>query len=132
MEFCNPDEADERALNIARAVFETLAPNVQERIESVCDAVALWIGGDARVCADFHPADKTIALREYGTANLSDRAVRGLAAHEFGHAYDYAVTNEPTSKDNRQEKDRAADAYASAWGFAEEIETLYEEAEAMD
>ena len=63
---------------------------------------------------------------------LSDKALVGVVAHEFGHAFRAAKLGRGWFEKmcrNRRAEERHADRIATGWGFGREIQTMREEFE---
>ena len=107
-------------VKLAREVFRAIPEKDREIIRSVCDSVVFERGG-CQVAA-FSSEDKHIRAYVYDVVKFSDSGKRGIIAHEFGHAFDFATRRIPVrGVRDRTEFEQLADAHAARWGFAEHI-----------
>jgi hypothetical protein len=51
----------------------------------------------------------------------SEAGQRGIIAHEFGHACDYAIRRVRRTAENEEEYERSANRYVAKWGFAADL-----------
>ncbi len=113
---------------IAQDVFEAIPAPAQRQIESVCECVEFMGLEERGTAAHFSAQEKYIGVNVRNTRAYSERGQRGILAHEFAHAYDYAVCRvRPTPQDKDQRND-LADRYACEWGFCAEILSMHREA----
>ena len=112
--------ADVEALvAVASEVFQRIPEGERDQIESKCDVVVFWDGGSQ--VAAFSDTDRHIRVSVYDLIKFSAPGRRGVLAHEFGHAFDYADSGERIAKKNKGMLERRADDHATRWGFENEV-----------
>ena len=126
MQFCTNESKFDR-INVLKATAEDVWSKIphedQDRIESVCDKVVFWDGGSQ--IAAFSPKDRHIRVYVYDLNRFTIPAQRGILAHEFGHAFDYAQRKVLSTRRDRNkwsEFEKLADEHALRWTFARDLE----------
>ena len=136
---CDAPE-NQKALSIARAVFEDLGLEAQEAIAKVCSEVT-FCGSAVIDRSGLYPGDigvfsfdlKKVSLWVPALEHASELAIKGLVAHELGHAYDCATTGrcgQSVAPRDIAEAEERANQHASGWGFGEAIEAAHTELDA--
>lgn len=116
-------------LEEARAVFARIPKPHRERIESVCDEVAIWLGGNPNNLGVFYEEHRCIRYIASDIKKLSQATRRGLFAHEFGHACDHAIQSIPNKGEDHEMREERANRYVEEWGFGDDYRALCKESE---
>lgn len=108
-------------LNNWKKVYDRLPTSVQREL---ADFVKLVRDTDnypnkRYVYGCYSDGDHSISLYYNDIQSLSDMALKGVIAHELGHAYCHMICGTPSPFE--ADIDKGANCIASAWGFSSEL-----------
>lgn len=122
----------QRAERVGRTTLARIPVDALSHIAQVCAVVSLDPYGASQTGGRRYGAldvkQRRIHINCYAVEHLSDSALMGLFAHEFGHAYDCAVRGlGPKAKGEDRIAEVEAERWARQWGLGTEIEQLEDE-----
>ena len=131
MKFDDSEHPCPDLVNIAKDVFTAIPEPDRALIDSVCEVVVFWRGGDRDTLAAFDPKERRIQVVVPhlldSDRGCSEAGQRGIFAHEFGHAYDYALRRISPERNDKERAERSANEHLERWGFANDFRVAHAE-----
>lgn len=119
-------------LSIIDEVWNRLPPTARDKIGEVCDVVVLH-GSGIRPTASFNYKTSTISFNGQQLREHSPSGQRGVIAHEYGHAFDYADRlrqlnlDDDALREDLPTAEKMANQHAAAWCFEDDVLKANEE-----
>lgn len=124
MQYDDLDEPCPDLKKIASMVFDSIPADDRTLIESVCKQV-LFLRSAASVGSYSHKTEEVrVVVFDLRKLDLSGK--RGIFAHEFGHARDYALRRVPPGKDNER-AELEANRNLARWGYEDDYRRANEQ-----